>query len=150
MNFGLELFEKRQIGDALEVFEKGLQLPGSGTARDRAKPRELTRGERRTLLYNISCCQSELGDFPKALNALEGAIDAGLDNLQYVEEDASMDALRETEGYATLIEKYASQLRRQSDVEGEMTFAQYMEYQFSFKNSATGRFLKRMGQSFEK
>eukprot|EP00958_Prasinococcus_capsulatus_P003724 scaffold339_cov402-Prasinococcus_capsulatus_cf.AAC.9 len=57
---------------------------------------------------------------------------------------------RETEGYATLIEKYASQLRRQSDVEGEMTFAQYMEYQFSFKNSATGRFLKRMGQSFEK
>ena len=50
--------------------EKGLKLPGSGTKRDRAKPRELTQGETRTLLYNIACCQAELEDFPKVCSLL--------------------------------------------------------------------------------
>lgn len=77
---GRELFASGDARAALEEFERALTLPGNGTKRDRAKPAELSNGERQAALYNIASARCALDDKDGALVALDGCFKAGYAN----------------------------------------------------------------------
>lgn len=77
---GRELFASGDARGALEEFERALTLPGNGTKRDRAKPAELSNGERQAALYNIASARCALDDKDGALVALDGCFKAGYAN----------------------------------------------------------------------
>jgi len=115
---GRELFASRAYADALREFERALTLPGSGTKRDRAKPAELSLGERQAALYNAAACRCAMQDVDGALVALEGCFKAGYANprsygasramrdLDAMWDDDELKSATRTEGFRELVKKY--------------------------------------------
>lgn len=59
---------------AIALFIKALELPGSGGMRVKGQAREIacaSEGEENSALYNMACCYAQLGEFDRALKALE-------------------------------------------------------------------------------
>lgn len=58
------------------------------------------------ILYNLSCSYALLKQEKRALDALERALDHGYEDLDWMEEDPDLAALREDDGYKKLIRSY--------------------------------------------
>jgi len=77
---GIKLTESKQWETAQQYFERALELPGTGIKRFRDKPRLLSDGEKIAAMYNIACCQSQLGEAENIQNgliAIAGCLEAG-------------------------------------------------------------------------
>ena len=55
--------------------------------------------------YNLACSYSLLGKIKLSLAALGKSIELGYDDVQYIEDDADLDRLRDEEGYKILVNK---------------------------------------------
>ena len=55
--------------------------------------------------YNLACSYSLLGKIKLSLTALGKSIELGYDDVQYIEDDADLDRLRDEEGYKILVNK---------------------------------------------
>ena len=80
---GLKLTEAKKWEDAQTYFEKALELPGTGLKRFRDKPNGLSDGERIAIMYNIACCQSQIGEEENVQNgliAIAGCLEKGKKN----------------------------------------------------------------------
>jgi tetratricopeptide (TPR) repeat protein len=58
------------------------------------------------ILYNLSCSYALLNQEKKALEALKRALDLGYEDLDWMEEDPDLAALRKVDGYKSLIRSY--------------------------------------------
>ena len=58
------------------------------------------------ILYNLSCSYALLNQEKKALEALKRALDFGYEDLNWMEEDPDLEALRKVDGYKSLIRSY--------------------------------------------
>lgn len=103
---GLELTGKRKYAEALEMFELGLGLPGSGVKRNRNKPGELSQGEEVSIWYNIACCHSQLQDSRAGLMAFKGALEAGFEDFRTARVDPDLDFLRKQPQFEGLIQRF--------------------------------------------
>lgn len=115
---GRDLYATGAFTDALREFERALTLPGSGTKRDRAKPAELSLGERQAALYNAAACRCAMGEVDNALLALEGCFKAGYANprtygaargmrdLDAMWDDDDLKLATRTEEFRALVKKY--------------------------------------------
>jgi len=109
ISIGLGLYEEGKYKEALEVFEKGLELPGTGMKRFRDKPRSISDGEKQSVLYNIACCHSRLEDARTGLVALAGCLEAGFDDAQQLQSDPDLAFLRKDSRFAGLIQRFKIQ-----------------------------------------
>ncbi|EIE19738.1 hypothetical protein COCSUDRAFT_54599, partial [Coccomyxa subellipsoidea C-169] len=103
---GLELYNAGQYETALGIFEKAMNLPGTGIKQFRDKPPTISNGEKQAALYNIACCQSRLGKTEPGLMALAGALEAGYEDYQQMREDPDLEAVREDKRFEMLIGKF--------------------------------------------
>lgn len=122
---GLRLMQESQHQQALEVFRKGLKLPGSRTDIIRTKtlsgPSPVggssggTEGKRVQTLdefemqaahYNIACACSQLGKYSESVKSLEQAFQAGFDNYATVRADPDLSGTHGTSEFEMLMEKY--------------------------------------------
>jgi len=55
--------------------------------------------------YNLACSYSLLGKIKLSLTALGKSIELGYDDVQYIEDDADLDRLRDEEEYKILVNK---------------------------------------------
>ena len=134
---GRELFASGDARAALEEFERALTLPGNGTKRDRAKPAELSNGERQAALYNIASARCALDDKDGALVALDGCFKAGYANprsygaaramrdLDAMWDDEDLKLATRTDAFRALTRKYK-------------VIPNAMALQFDFGNSVIG------------
>lgn len=107
--YGLELYnDKRDYEAAQEQFDRVLsgELPGSGVKRWRDKPAAISDGEKIAALYNIACCQAQLGNTQNGLIALAGALEAGYTNFQQIQSDPDLNPLRADPKFEGLIKKF--------------------------------------------
>jgi len=77
---GLKLTEAGQWEAAQGYFERALELPGTGVKRFRDKPKLLSDGEKQAIMYNIACCQAQLGgeeNIQNGLMALASCLEVG-------------------------------------------------------------------------
>lgn len=74
---GIELCREKKYDAAQGLFEAALELPGTGTKRFRNKPPQISNSERIAALYNIACCQGQLGNIQNGMIALAGALESG-------------------------------------------------------------------------
>ena len=58
------------------------------------------------ILYNLSCSYALLNQEKNALEALKRALDLGYEDLDWMEEDPDLAALRKVDGYKSLIRSY--------------------------------------------
>ncbi|BDA46788.1 probable protein MET1, chloroplastic [Coccomyxa sp. Obi] len=103
---GLELYNAGDYETALGIFEKAMNLPGTGLKQFRDKPPTISNGEKQAALYNIACCQSRLGKIEPGLMALAGALEAGYEDYQQIREDPDLEVVRADKRFETLIGKY--------------------------------------------
>jgi tetratricopeptide (TPR) repeat protein len=54
-------------------------------------------------LYNLACCESQLGNSQAALISLQKAISAGFNNVAHMEADADFASIRETPAFQALV-----------------------------------------------
>ncbi|CAG9465973.1 unnamed protein product [Pedinophyceae sp. YPF-701] len=109
LDMGMELYGEGDFKGALGMFEKSLDLPGSGfmriagTVREYACPSE---GEEQAALYNMACAYCQMGPEeggPKveaALACLKGAVEAGFEDVRAMEQDADLAAAVRAPGFA--------------------------------------------------
>ncbi|MCH7886485.1 MAG: tetratricopeptide repeat protein [Candidatus Marinimicrobia bacterium] len=57
------------------------------------------------VLYNVACSYSFLGKIDEAIELLEKAVDGGFDHVEWIENDADLDPLRDHPKFRSLIEK---------------------------------------------
>jgi tetratricopeptide (TPR) repeat protein len=81
-------------------FEKGLRLDERLAGLKPSDP---------FILYNLSCSYALLNQEQKALDALKRALDFGYEDLDWMEEDPDLAALRKVEGYKKLVRSYFSE-----------------------------------------
>ena len=127
---GMALFAAGEPAPALALFQKAFELPGSGTLRDRKKPREMSIGEVQSAYYNMACCFSALGnEYDKeGLQALQASFKAGFDDFDTLRIDPDIKRLRdEAADFESLMKLYEPQ-----------GFAKAFGKQ-AIKNSALGR-----------
>ncbi|KAK9918691.1 hypothetical protein WJX75_006025 [Coccomyxa subellipsoidea] len=103
---GLDLYNSGQYETALGVFEKAMNLPGTGIKQFRDKPPAISNGEKQAALYNIACCQSRLGQVEAGLMSLAGALGAGYEDYQQLREDPDLEAVRGDKRFEVLISKF--------------------------------------------
>lgn len=122
---GLRLMQESQHKEALDVFQKGLKLPGSKKDIIRTKtlagPSPVggsaggTEGKRIQILdefelqaahYNIACACSQLGKYSESVKSLEQAFQAGFDNYATVRSDPDLLDVQGTAEFDMLMEKY--------------------------------------------
>jgi len=101
----------RLYGEAADLFERALKLPGDdydvrrvSTANSPVGGAAVLRGlesvtfasvlQRQTAHYNIACCRSKLGQSTEALDALETALSLGFDDFQLVQREGDFDVIR--------------------------------------------------------
>jgi len=113
---GLDVYETQDYAGALADFELALRLPGTGVKRDKKKPAELSNGEKYSALYNIACCQAQLGELRSAMLALAGCMEAGCEAYDRMREDPDLEPLRAYPEFEGLIRKFEPQgLAKQFD-----------------------------------
>lgn len=77
---GLEAFTAQRYGEAIELFNLALELPGNGAYRLSGSPREYacpSDAEERAALYNLACCYAQLGQREAALTCLDSVLESG-------------------------------------------------------------------------
>ena len=142
---GRELFASGDARAALEEFERALTLPGNGTKRDRAKPAELSNGERQAALYNIASARCALDDKDGALVALDGCFKAGYANprtygaargmrdLDAMWADEDLKLATRTDAFRDMVKKYK-------------VTPNALALQFDFSNSIIGGAVEAVNQ----
>lgn len=141
---GQAMYEAKEYDAAIAEWEGALKLGGSGTKRDRAKPAELSLGEKQAAFYNLMCAHSMTGDLDRSVQALEAALRAGY-------------CSAELYGFGKANEDYA-RLMRDPDlaaVRGDARFAQVigqykvepteLQLQLDPSQSVIGRAMKMWG-----
>lgn len=106
--YGLEFYAEAKYEEAQALFDRVLsgELKGSGTKRWRDKPAAISDGEKIAALYNIACCQAQLGNIQNGLIALAGALEAGYTNFQQIQTDPDLNPLRADPKFEALIKKF--------------------------------------------
>jgi len=127
---GQELYDTEDYTGAIAKWEQALKLGGSGTKRDRAKPAELSFGEKQAVYYNTACAHAALGDPDSGLKALEAALKEGYCSPQLygiggaseqharLMRDAGLAKLAEDPRFQPLVGKYkvtATEMQIQTD-----------------------------------
>mmetsp|Transcript_5786 Transcript_5786/g.35942 ORF Transcript_5786/g.35942 Transcript_5786/m.35942 type:complete len:229 (+) Transcript_5786:128-814(+) len=113
---GLDVYETKDYAGALAAFEQALNLPGTGVKRDKKKPAELSNGEKYSALYNIACCQAQLGEHRSGMMALAGCMEAGYEDYDNLRKDPDLEPLRQYPEFEGLIRKFEPQgLAKQFD-----------------------------------
>lgn len=113
---GLDVYETKDYAGALAAFEQAFNLPGTGVKRDKKKPAELSNGEKYSALYNIACCQAQLGEHREGMVALAGCMEAGYEDYDNLREDPDLEPLRQYPEFEGLIRKFEPQgLAKQFD-----------------------------------
>ena len=74
---GCDLFAAGDAAGALARFQAALTLPGSGIKKDRAKPAELSTGEKQAAYFNCAVAHGALGEVEDGLEAIEMAFRCG-------------------------------------------------------------------------
>ncbi|GLC45823.1 hypothetical protein PLESTB_001151700 [Pleodorina starrii] len=92
--------------EALAVYEKALTLPGTGLKRFKDKPRLISDGERSAALFNIACCQAQLGDLRSGLVAMAGCLELGYDDFAQLRSDPDLEPLRQDERFEGLLKRF--------------------------------------------
>jgi len=109
IDLGLVLCKQDKWQDALAVFEKGLNLPGTGLKRFRDKPPPASDSEKMAALYNIACCHSKMQDARSGLVALAGALELGYADYDQILIDDDLDFLRQDPRFKGLMERFQPQ-----------------------------------------
>jgi Flp pilus assembly protein TadD len=112
--FEVELFEvvlshRPDDVDALEALgmaytQRGEYDRGLGIDRRLAE----LRPQNPRIHYNLACSYALVGDVDLSIATLERAIELGYDDLEHLEKDADLDAIRHDRRYAALVKKIAS------------------------------------------
>lgn len=109
-NFGLELFQQGDFSNALKMFKKSLDLPGSGWDLERARsagPTNAVGGapnpgggifrtefaskeEIQCAKYNMACCHVSLGENARALELVEQVLASGFDDFDIIRKDSTL------------------------------------------------------------
>ncbi|KAG2433687.1 hypothetical protein HXX76_008057 [Chlamydomonas incerta] len=106
IELGNTLAKAAKWQEALSVYEKALTLPGTGLKRYRDKPRLISDGERSAALFNIACCQAQLGDVRAGLVALAGCLELGYDDFAQLRTDPDLTPLRADERFEGLMKRF--------------------------------------------
>lgn len=122
---GREAFNAGDFSRALEVFEAALD-PAVGAAPE----------ERQSLLFNVACCHTALGDEPSAVLALRGAHAAGfgkdVGDFDALSTSPALKPLRESGALQALVDELGIRPTR-------------LQRELDFGSSTIGRFAKKMG-----
>lgn len=106
---GLKLTDAKEWEEAQKYFERALELPGTGIKRFRDKPPQISDGEKMAALYNIACCQSQLGEpenIQNGLIALAGCLESGYDNFNQLRSDSDLENLRKDAKFEGLLKRF--------------------------------------------
>lgn len=106
---GLTLTDAKEWEEAQRYFERALELPGTGIKRFRDKPPQISDGEKMAALYNIACCQSQLGqpeNIQNGLIALAGCLESGYDNFNQLRSDPDLENLRKDTKFEGLLKRF--------------------------------------------
>jgi len=106
---GLTLTDAKEWEEAQKYFERALELPGTGIKRFRDKPPQISDGEKMAALYNIACCQSQLGqpeNIQNGLIALAGCLESGYDNFNQLRSDPDLENLRKDDKFEGLLKRF--------------------------------------------
>mmetsp|Transcript_36297 Transcript_36297/g.92760 ORF Transcript_36297/g.92760 Transcript_36297/m.92760 type:complete len:218 (+) Transcript_36297:185-838(+) len=93
ISLGLELYADKQFKKAIAMWQKSLELPGSGAMRMSGTVREFScpsEGEENAALYNMACAYSQLGETQSAVTCLQGALENGFDDFQQLRKDPDL------------------------------------------------------------
>lgn len=133
---GIKLYASEEYEQAAELFTKVVkdQVPGTGVKRFRDKPPAPSTGEKMAALYNIACCQSQLGDIETSLAAFAGALENGFQDVETARSDPDLAKVREDPRFEGLLARFFPQASG-----GPLS---WLQYQFDFKNSSIARKLK--------
>ncbi|KAK9808672.1 hypothetical protein WJX72_001735 [[Myrmecia] bisecta] len=93
------------------LFEKALELPGTGLKRYRDKPNLISDGEKMAALYNIACCHSRLGNMRTGLVALAGCLELGYTDGAQLRSDPDLEFLRTDEKFEGLLARFDQKSR---------------------------------------
>lgn len=66
----------------------------------------MSDGEKMTALYNIACCQAQLGDVRAGLMALAGCLEAGYSEVGQIRSDPDLAPLREDPRFEGLLTRF--------------------------------------------
>ncbi|KAL6779393.1 hypothetical protein ACKKBG_A12160 [Auxenochlorella protothecoides x Auxenochlorella symbiontica] len=103
---GIELCREKKYDAAQGLFEAALELPGTGTKRFRNKPPQISNSERIAALYNIACCQGQLGNIQNGMIALAGALESGYAEFDQMRNDPDLAPLRESPKFEGLLQRF--------------------------------------------
>jgi hypothetical protein len=100
----------RRVGKYRGLLHRGLKLMESGSPSDFQSAKSLFEVILNSLvpndaiaLYNIACCEAQLGNSQAALVFLQKAISAGYNNFAHMEADADFASIREIPEFKALI-----------------------------------------------
>jgi len=105
-SFSPQVYAEGRYEDALGIFERALDLPGTGMKRFRDKPAETSNSEKIAILYNCACCHSRLGNTEIGLVALAGALEAGYEDFKQLRNDPDLEALRSSDKFEGLVARF--------------------------------------------
>lgn len=128
IEMGLEAYQEKDFEGALALFQQAFALPGTGIKRDKKKPNELSTGERYSALYNIACCQAQIGLFEDGLKTLASCMEAGYEDYENLRQDPDLEPLRMYPEFEEMIGRF--------EPKG-------LAKQFDLKESALYRFFHR-------
>mmetsp|Transcript_28679 Transcript_28679/g.80745 ORF Transcript_28679/g.80745 Transcript_28679/m.80745 type:complete len:218 (-) Transcript_28679:201-854(-) len=120
IDVGLELYRQKQFSEAIAVFQKSLELPGSGVMRLSGTVREYScpsTGEENAALYNMACAYCQLGQAQSALTCVQGVLENEFDDFKALRTDPDLAALQGPELEA-LIGKFESPIDKISSFLG--------------------------------
>lgn len=93
INAGLELYRSKQYKEAITMWQKSLEMPGSGAMRMSGTVREFScpsEGEENAALYNMACAYSQLKETQSAVTCIQGALENGFDDFQTLRKDPDL------------------------------------------------------------
>lgn len=122
---GLRLMQEGNYQEALNVFQKGMRLPGSNKDVLRTKSLAgpspvggsmggyesqnvypLDEFELQAAHYNIACAHAQLGNLDESIANLQKSFENGFNNYSTVRGDPDLDAIKEEGDYKKLMDTY--------------------------------------------
>mmetsp|Transcript_33832 Transcript_33832/g.80304 ORF Transcript_33832/g.80304 Transcript_33832/m.80304 type:complete len:221 (-) Transcript_33832:158-820(-) len=120
IDMGLEFYETKDFQQAIDLWQKSLELPGSGSMRLSGTVREYScpsTGEENAALFNMACAYVQLGKKESALTCIEGILENGFDDFETLRQDEDLSPLRGQE-LENLLSKYEKPLDKVFQVFG--------------------------------